>query len=62
MKQSTVYIVSGAAAIIACGASFGAGLIAQQSLEGGLFESRPGGTKVEVLFDGGSRGWASMSV
>ena len=56
MKQSTVYIVSGAAATIACAASFGAGLIAQQSLEGGVFESRPGGTQVEVLFDGGSRG------
>ena len=56
MKQSTRYIVLGAAVTVACASSYGVGLIAQQSLEGGVFESRPGGTQVEVLFDGGSRG------
>jgi quercetin dioxygenase-like cupin family protein len=55
MKRRTRYIVFGGAVVMACAASFGAGLIAQESLEGGRFQSSPGGTSLEVLYDGAAR-------
>ena len=56
MKRSTRYIGFGSGTLLACIASFGGGLIAQESIEGGLFRSSAGGTSLEVLFDGTSRG------
>ncbi len=55
MKRRTRYMVFGGAIVMACAASFGAGLIAQESLEGGVFQSSPGGTSLEVLYDGAGR-------
>ena len=55
MRRRTRYIVFGAATGLACAVSFGAGLIAQESLEGSVFRSPVGGTSLEVLFDGASR-------
>jgi quercetin dioxygenase-like cupin family protein len=46
------YLALGAAMLVACALSFGAGTLAQEmSLEGSTYEGG-GGTRLEVLFDG----------
>ena len=39
-------------AVVACVASFGAGMLAQSATDVVSFESGPGGTRLDVLFDG----------
>lgn len=51
-EQYRLYGAFGAVLLIACLASFGAGLTAQSAASGTIFESGPGGTRLEVLFDG----------
>ncbi len=54
MTRSTHHIVLGGAIVLACAASFGAGLIAQESLEGGVVQSSAGGTTLGKLCVGGA--------
>jgi hypothetical protein len=58
MNNATRYTLLGVAALAISALSFGAGLLAsesQESIEGGVFESSPGGATLEVLFHGEAR-------
>jgi quercetin dioxygenase-like cupin family protein len=50
MKKEIQHVVLVVAMVSACAASFAAGAITQESLEGAVFES--GDTRVKILFDG----------
>jgi len=58
MRNATRYTLFGVGVLTVSAASFGAGLRAsesQESIEGGLFQSSPGGATLEVLFHGEAR-------
>jgi quercetin dioxygenase-like cupin family protein len=58
MKSATRTVVAAVAVLAACTASFVAGLRAQgpqESIEGGRFQSGPGGLTLDVLFHGEAR-------
>ena len=54
-EQCRRYVVCGVIFVAACALSFGAGARSQSASVGPTFES-PGGTRLEVLFDGPSQG------
>ena len=45
-----------ACAVVACAVSFGAGMLAQSATDIVSYQSGPGGTRLDVLFDGPTMG------